>query len=88
MLVSLLLMKMIVKASATYFQFNSWQFARRLAAEIQLLIRGAVCFIRAVISDFNMPYSLSHVYYFNILGGETFAYVVSTTRCINCPISS
>ncbi len=33
--------------------------------------------------------TLSHFYYFNILGGVKLAYVVSTTRCIyTCPVSS
>ncbi len=33
--------------------------------------------------------NLSHIYYFNILGGVKLSYVVSTTRCIyTCPVSS
>ncbi len=48
-------MKMIVCwASANYFQFNLRQFARRLAEDTQLLIRGDVCCISAVVSDYNM----------------------------------
>ncbi len=85
-------MKMIVCwASATCFQFHSRQFACWLAEEIiqsdLTAICGDVCCISAFVSDYNMPYSLKNVYYFNILGGVKLAYVVSTTRCI-CPVSS
>ncbi len=37
----------------------------------------------------SMYNTVSHVYYFYILGGVKFTYVVSTTRCIyTCPVSS
>ncbi len=50
-------MKMIVCwTSATYFQFHLQQFACWLAEEIsaQLLIRGDVYCISAVVSDYNI----------------------------------
>ncbi len=93
-LVSLLLMKMIVCwASATYFQFHSRQFARLLAEEI-FSYSSAVTLVALVLSYLTITYhiaynTLSHVYYFYILGGVKLAYVVSTTRCIyTCPVSS
>ncbi len=92
-LVSLLLMKMIVCwASATYFQFHSQQFARLLAEEI---LSSSTAMLEALALSYltitcHIAYkTLSHIYYFNILGGVKLAYVVSTTRCIyTCPVSS
>ncbi len=54
------------------------------------LVRGDACCISAVISECHIAYNtLSHVYYFYILRGVKFTYVVSTTRCIyTCPVSS
>ncbi len=54
------------------------------------LISGDACCISAVISECHIAYNtVSHVYYFYILGGVIFTYVVSTTRCIyTCPVSS
>ncbi len=93
-LVSVLLMKMIVWwASATYLQFHSRQFTRRLAEEI-LSYSSAVTLVALALSYLTITChiaykTLSHVYYFNILGGVKLAYVVSTTRCIyTCPVSS
>ncbi len=46
--------------------------------------------LTAVISECHIAYNtVSQVYYFYILGGVKFTYVVSTTRCIyTCPVSS
>ncbi len=86
---SLLLMKMTVCwASATYFQF-----ALLLAEEI-LSCSSAAMLVALALSYLTITChttykTLSHVYYFNILGGVKLAYVVSTTRCIyTCPVSS
>ncbi len=85
-------MKMIVCwASATYFQFHSRQFASRLAGEI--LSYSSAVTLALALSYLTITYhiaykTLSHVYYFNILGGVKLAYVVSRTRCIyTCPVS-
>ncbi len=53
-------------------------------------IAADACCISAVISECHIAYNtVSHVYYFYILGGVKFTYVVSTTRCIyTCPVSS
>ncbi len=58
--------------------------------DTQLLIRGDACCISAVISDCHIAYNtVSYVYYFYILVGVKFTYVVSTTRYIyTCPVSS
>ncbi len=58
--------------------------------DAQLLVRGNACCISAVISECHIAYNtVSHVYYFYILGGVKFTYVVSTIRCIyTCPVSS
>ncbi len=75
------------------FQFHSRQFACRLAEEI-LSYSSAVTRVALALSYLTVTYhiaykTLSHVYYFNILGGVKLAYVVSTTRCIyTCPVSS
>ncbi len=94
MFVLLLLMKMIVWwPSASYFQFHSRQFVRLLAEEI-LSYSSAAMRVALAQSYLNITChitynTLSHVYYFNILGWVKFAYVVSTTRCIyTCPVSS
>ncbi len=86
-LVSLLLMKMIVCwASATYFQFHSRKFACRLAEEI-LSYSSAVMLVALALSYLTITChiaykTLSHLYYFNILGGVKLAYVVSTSSCM------
>ncbi len=94
MFVLLLLIKMIVCwPSASYFQFHSRQFARRLAEEI-LSYSSAAMRVALALSYLNITChitynTLSNVYYFNIVGGVKLAYVVSTTRCIyTCPVSS
>ncbi len=53
-------------------------------------IAADACCISAVISECHIAYNtVSHIYYFYILGGVKFTYVVSTTRCIyTCPVSS
>ncbi len=91
-LVSLLLMKMTVCwASVTYFQLHSRQFACRLAGEI-LSYSSAVILVALALSYLTVTChiaykTLSHVDYFNILGGVKLAYVVATTRCIyTCPV--
>ncbi len=80
-------------ASATYFQFHLWQFARRLAEEIisysSAAMRVALALSYLTITCHIAYKTLSHIYYFNILGGVKLAYVVSTTRCIyTCPVLS
>ncbi len=81
-LISLLLMKMAL-----------WQFAPRLAEEM-FSYSSAVTLVALALSYLTITChiaykTLSHVYYFNILGGVKLAYVVSTTRCIyTCPVSS
>ncbi len=80
-------------ASAAYFQFHSRQFARRLAEEI-LSYSSPVTLVTLALSYLTVTChiaykTLSHVDYFNILGGVKLAYVVATTRCIyTCPVSS
>ncbi len=76
---SLLLMKMTVCwASATYFLFHSRQFAHRLAEEI-LSCSSAAMLVTLALSYLTIAChitykALSHVYYFNILGGAVKLY--------------
>ncbi len=89
-------MKMIVCwPSATYFQYHSWQFACCLPEEI-LSYSSVVTLVALALSYLTITChiaykTLSHVYYFNILGGVKLAYVVSTTDaftlvqfCLEC----
>ncbi len=86
-LVSILLIRMIVCwASVTYFQFNSRQFACRLAEETpsysSAVTLVALAWWYLTVTCHIAYKTLSRVYYFNILRGVKFACVVSTTRCI------
>ncbi len=91
-LVSLLWIRMIV-CWASVTLFHSRQFACRLAEETPSYSSSVtlVALARSYLTvTCHIAYkTLSHVYYFNILGGVKFAYVVSTTRCIyTCPVLS
>ncbi len=73
------------------FQFHSRQFARRLAEEMLSYSSAAmsVALVQSYLTKMSYSHTVSHVYYFYILGGVKFTYVVSTTRCIyTCPVSS
>ncbi len=88
----ILLMKMIVLSVCLRLTLVSFAVVCASACwrNTHLLICGDACCISAVISECHIAYNtLSHVYYFYILGGVKFTYVVSTTRCIyTCPVSS
>ncbi len=68
---------------------NNYMTFRYDCANVTSIAADACC-ISAVISECHIAYNtVSHVYYFYILGGVKFTYVVSTTRCIyTCPVSS
>ncbi len=77
----------------TSFQLHSRQFARLLAEEMlsysSAVMRVALAQSYLTITCHIAYKTLSHVYYFYILGGVKFTYVVSTTRCIYTrPVSS
>ncbi len=78
---------------SAYFQFHLQQFARRLTEELLSYSSAAVRV--ALVQSYpamtrHIAYNtLSHVYYFNILGKVEVSFVVSTTRCIyTCPVLS
>ncbi len=84
-------MKMIVCwASATFSFIRASLFA--CWRDTQLLIRGEVCCISAVINliiSCHIAYkTLSHLYYFHILGGVKLAYMVSFNNQMHLHLSS